>query len=149
MRHVMLMGVALAILPSTTEAQQLSSEQQEVWDVVEGCWDAVVADDADTLADCFHDDYTFWWAEDVLPFGKDFVSRIIPINLPIEDIAVADVRPARIVVRGDVAIVHWGARWFVRTDGPLEPIVERISMTLIREGGRWSYLGGGGSPVRQ
>ncbi len=149
MRRVVLIGVVLTILPSTAEAQQLSPEQQEVWDVVEGCWDAVLRDDADTLLDCFHEDYSFWWAEDVLPFGKDFVERIVPINLPVDNLAVVDARPAQIVVRGDVAITHWGVRWFVRAeDGTLEPTVERISMTLIRENGRWSYLGGGGSPVR-
>lgn len=148
MPRVIFLGIALSILPLTAEAQQLSPEQQEVWDVVASCWDAVLRDEADALVDCFHDDYTFWWAEDVLPFGKDFVRRIVPVNLPAEDIAVTDVRPARIVVRGDVAIVHWGARWFVRmADGTLERTVERTTMTLIRENGRWSYLGGAGSPV--
>ena len=137
------------LLPMGAGAQELTPDQQEVWDFVEECWDAVLHDDSSTLMNCFHEDYTFWWSEDVLPFGKEFVGRIVPINLPIEDIAVIDIRPARIVVRGDVAIVHWGARWFVRSpEGPLEPIVERVAMTLIRENGRWSYLGGGGSPLK-
>jgi ketosteroid isomerase-like protein len=149
MRRVVFIGLALAILPSTAETQQLTPEQQEVWDVVESCWDAAVRDDVETLLSCFHEDYSFWWAEDVLPFGKEFVGRIVPIALPVEDLAVVDVRPAQIVVRGDVAITQWGVRWFERTqDGTLAPTVERISMTLIRENERWSYLGGGGSPVR-
>ena len=149
MRGLILALLAALILPAGAKAQQLTPEQQEVWDVVQSCWDSAMQDDVEGLLGCFHEDYTFWWAEDVLPFGKEFVERIVPINLPAEDLAVIDIRPAQVVVKGDVAITHWGVRTFARTaDGVLEPTVERISMTLIREGGRWSYLGGGGSPVR-
>ncbi len=149
MNRSVLVLAALMFLPGYAGSQEFTPQQQEVWAFVEGCWDAVLRDNSSALMDCFHEDYTFWWSEDVLPFGKEFVSRIVPINLPIDNLAVIDVRPARIVVKGDVAIVHWGARWFIRSqEGPLEPVVERVAMTLIRENGRWSYLGGAGSPFK-
>lgn len=146
--RLIIIGMVLLALTSTAFGQQLNAEQQEVWDMVERCWAAIANDDANVLLDCFDDDYSFWWAEDVLPFRKDLVSSMVPVALAAEDWAGYDVRPAAIVVRGDVAIVHWGARWFLRTpEGTLEPVAERASMTLVRENGRWRYLGGGGSPV--
>lgn len=148
MRNMIALAAAAVLMPIASIAQELTAEQQEVWNTVEACVDATVADDGDTLIDCFHEDYTFWWSEDVLPFGKDRVRGIIPNILPSEDIALADPRPARIVVRGDVAVVHWGVRFFVRgADGTLTPSAERVSMTLIRENERWHYFGGGGSPL--
>lgn len=125
-------------------AQTLSAEEQEVWDRVTACWSAF-ADDADVAAslDCFHEDYTFWWAGDVLPFSKDVVRGFHRLFINEFDAALHDLRPARITVRGNVAVVHWGVRWWSESQ---EVNAERISMTLVREEGVWRYLGGGGSP---
>ncbi len=61
-----------------------------------------------------------------------------------------DARPVRIVVKGNVAIVHYGGRYYMRdAEGKLEATVERISMTLLKENGRWQYLGGAGSPFKK
>jgi ketosteroid isomerase-like protein len=148
MRNLYLAGALAFLLPCGTVGQELTAEQQEVWQTVEACWAASQRQDVQAVIDCFHEDYSFWWAEDVLPFGKDLVRNIVPINLPNTDYAVVDARPARIVVRGDVAIVHFGVRFFERdSEGALQPTVERISMTLLKENGRWRYFGGGGSPV--
>ena len=148
MRNMIALAAAAVLMATASTAQELTAEQLEVWNTVEACFDARVADDGDAFIDCFHEDYTFWWSEDVLPSGKDFVRGIVPINLPREDMVLADPRPARIVVRGDVAVVHWGVRFFVRgADGTLTLSAERSSMTLVRENERWRYFGGGGSPL--
>lgn len=142
------LGAALALLaPVGLKAQQLTPEEEEVWQTVKGCFASIQQKDEAALMDCFHEDYTFWWAEDIMPFGKDLVRQVAPINVAARDIVVDDIRLAGIVVKGDVAIVHWGNRRFTRTPNGTEiPFIERASMTLIRENGRWQYLGGGGSP---
>ena len=134
----------------TTYAQTYTAEEEEVWETVQNCWAADQRQDVQAVIDCFHEDYSFWWAEDVLPFGKDLIRNIVPVNLPNLDFAVVDARPVRIVVKGNVAIVHYGVRYFMRdAEGKLEATVERISMTLLKENGRWQYLGGGGSPFKK
>ncbi len=149
--HVRLLVPALLVLlPMPAAAQTLGQQQQEVWQTVRDCFDAVERKDQAALLDCFHEEYSFWWAEDVLPFGKDLVRRVAPVDMAGLQLVADDVRPARIVVKGDVAIVHWGLRRFTRGEGGVEvSFVERVSMTLLREDGRWRFLGGGGSPLIQ
>ena len=148
MKPLLGMAVMALLVPLSAAAQTLSPEEQEVWDRVEQCWAAYQVD-ADQVAslDCFHEEYSFWWAGDVLPFAIDLVRQT---NAEIEKNTVSkyDVRPAKVVVLGNVAIVHWGVRlWSENPDGSRTVSVERISMTLVKEEGVWRYLGGGGSPL--
>ena len=150
MRRHVAFAIALIGLPWGIQAQEWSPEQQEVWARVQECWAAfnLRADEATSL-DCFHEDYSFWWSEDVLPFDKQMVRGFHRAFLGENDVELYDLRPSRIVVQGDVALVHWGARlWTDGPDGGQNVAVERISMTLVKEDGVWRYLGGGGSPHR-
>ena len=140
------LGIAVMALlvPLSAAAQTLSPEEQEVWDRVEQCWAAYQVD-ADQVAslDCVHEEYSFWWAGDVLPFGKDLVRQWHTVNIEKSTVSIYDVRPAKVVVLGNVAIVHWGVRlWSENPDGSQTVSVERISMTLVKEDGVWRYLGG-------
>jgi ketosteroid isomerase-like protein len=147
MRRLVLAAVASLLIPASTDAQTLTPEEEEVWQRVKACWVAGQQNDQPAVLDCFHEDYTFWWSEDIMPFGKDLVRAVVPVNLPAQDVVVDDVRLAKILVKGNVAIVHWGVRRFTRAPTGTEiPFVERVSMTLLKENGRWQYLGGGGSP---
>jgi len=149
MRSLLLLVTVALSVPICGSSQTLSPAEQEVWDRVEQCWEAyqVHADEAASL-DCFHEDYSFWWADDVLPFGKDLVRRSHTLHLNSNPVSMYDLRPASVVVLGNVAIVHWGVRfWSEDPDGSESVTVERTSMTMVKEGGVWRYLGGGGSPV--
>lgn len=150
MKHFIVPTLVALVLPAPLLGQALTAEQAEVWQAVEECW---MTDferrDADGLIECYHDDYTFWWAGDVLPFDKGLVRRVVPHFIADNKTVVYDMRPARIVVRGDVAIVHWGVRGFEKAgDGTRSEWTERISMTMVKENGRWLYFGGGGSPFK-
>ena len=149
MRFFVLSTVVALMMPIAVNAQNLTPEEEEVWQTVKSCWAALQEKDEAAMLACFHEDYSFWWAEDIMPFGKDLVRAVVPVNLPAEDVVIDDLRLAGIVVKGDVALVHWGVRRFTRTPtGTDIPFIERASMTLIRENGRWQYLGGGGSPMK-
>lgn len=136
--------IAILAWPITALAQKWTPEQMEVWQTIENCW---AAEEEAELKACFHDDYSFWWAGDVMPFGKNAID-IYWNHLRETNKAFAyNLRPVEIIVHGDVALVQQGNRGWVRgTDGSIDEFVERISMTLVRENGRWQYLGGGGSP---
>jgi len=150
MKSSMIPVVVALALPAPLLGQALTAEQAEVWQAVEECWRAdFERRDAGALVDCFHEDYTFWWAGDVLPFDKALVRRVVPRFVGGHNTVAYDIRPARIVVRGDLAIVHWGVRGFEMTeDGTRSEWTERISMTMVKENGRWLYFGGGGSPFK-
>jgi ketosteroid isomerase-like protein len=150
MRVLLFVAIFTVLFPVSTRAQTPTPEEQEVWQAVKACWAAMAQKDEATFMGCFHEDYNFWWSEDALPFGKDVVREVGAVVNRTLDIVFDDVRPAKIVVKGNVAIVHWGARRFIRGEGgvPEVAFVERASMTLVKEEGRWLWLGGGGSPVK-
>jgi ketosteroid isomerase-like protein len=143
--------LAALLAPVPAAAQQWSAEQEEVWQTVVDCH-ALYFDEKireESLA-CYHEDYSFWWAGDVLPFGKDLVAKAHESFIESETVAVYDLRPVKIIVRGDTAFVHWGLRMF-RMDGSGNPVPasERISMMMVKEDGRWRYYAGGGSEFKQ
>jgi ketosteroid isomerase-like protein len=150
MRTLFAFLALMVLLPISAPAQQWSAEQQEVWQAVVDCWAAYDAGNRAASEDCFHEDYSFWWAEDVLPFGKHVVREYHANFTDLNQTVMYDRRPAGIIVRGDCALVHWGVRGFTRdADGNQDEWVERISMMMIKKDGKWRYLGGGGSPFKK
>jgi len=143
---VIIVGLAL---PSQLAAQTWSAEQQEVWQVYEEYWAAWLEKDGAAVSEFFHNDYSWWWAEDVLPFGKSLILEYGDAGLrDSNQTVIVDARPVAILVHGDVALVHYGARGFTKdADGNVDAWVERGSMTLVKEDGRWLFLGGAGMPL--
>ena len=150
MRALIACLALVMLLPLGATAQTWSAEQQEVWQAVEDCWVAWFEKDSAKNEACFHEDYSFWWAEDVLPFGKDMVRKYTANLMDHHQVVTYDLRPAGIIVRGDVALVHWGARGYTLDEsGGQDEWVDRVSMMMVKEDGRWQYLGGGGSPLKK
>lgn len=145
-----LLTVILVTASVDVQAQgfEMTAEQQEVWDRVVECHSAwAYEDDRATSEGCFHDDYTFWWAGNLLPFTKDALHLYWSRLRGTEQTIAVEYYPARVYVHGDLAIVHWGGQGFTRdAAGNPDRWGERVSMTMIRENGQWMFLGGGGSP---
>lgn len=134
----------------TTIAQTWTDAEQEVWQAIVDCHASNTNKDEAASLDCFHEDYSFWWSEYVLPFSKDRVRNSHHYFLETDKTIYTDLRPAGIKVYGNTALVHWGIEGFMMDEnGDRDEWNGRISMMLLKENGKWRYLGGGGSPFKK
>ncbi len=94
-----------------------------------------------------HEDYQGWNNQIPLPVNKTLYKQMMPSN----DIG-ASIKldylmnnPARIVVSGDVAVVHYFFAYSLTmsTEGDSEPINQRGTNTefYVKEDGKWLLLG--------
>lgn len=130
---------------STLYAQEWTKEQKEVWQTVEDYWVKWQAKDFDGAFANIHDKYLGWYAEDPLPTSKEkwynsmnkYKEFISKLNY--------DVEPARILVHGDVAVVHlYYSFSLLYDDGENKKKVSysgKWTEFFIKEDGKWMLIG--------
>jgi len=141
MRSFALASLALLIaVPAAS--QQWTAEEQEIIDFTNGCWEMWQQENVDSyLSDCWHEDITFWWSENAMPFGARWVSRASRFWFGQTDMAVWDVQPHRINIFGDAAVFHYQ---LLGVDDPAEGPAQfwgngRTDF-LVRENGAWKVV---------
>ena len=137
--------VIAAFSATTASSQQLSPDQQEVWEFIESCqgrWGSEV------WFDCFHEDFAGWLYTDLVPRTKDGERKFSRALFETTETRVQDLRPIAIRVHGDTAVAHYYLQTVVRgQDG--QDIEERVRFTdvLIKENGLWRWIADHGGPV--
>jgi hypothetical protein len=149
-RITAILGLSLVALPTALPAQELTPEQEEVWQRVVECvrhdhWDE--SEGLEGKLECFHEQYSYWWAGEPVPFGKDFVRSNVRRRLARgarwESI---DNRLIEIKVHGNAALVHFfTVNALIEADGSESVERERITFMMVKENGKWYYAGGAGS----
>ena len=130
---------------STLNAQEWSKEQKEVWQDVEDMWTFWKAGDLDAAFANVHADYLGWNNSSPMPMSytkwvdgtkesKDLYSKR---NF--------DIEPARILVHGDAAVVHYYFEFsYLYNDGEESykgGYEGKWSAFFVKEGGKWMLLG--------
>ena len=140
--------VAVGVLwPATVVGQELSPEQQEVWQFVEGCQEALAAG-SEAAFDCFHEDFLGWAYLDLVPRTKEAERKFSRLRFETTEVRGYDLTPIGIRVHGDFAIAHYYLQSVVRgQDG--QDVEQRVRWTdvLVKEDGRWYWIGDHGGPI--
>ena len=128
-------------------SQELSPEQQEVWQFIENCQDAIAAED-DQAFDCFHDEFIGWFYPDLLPRTAEAQREFMAIQFDTTEIPAAYVTPIAVQVYGDFAIAHYFVRYVIRSqDGTDTEARDRFTDVLIKENGNWKWISDHGGPI--
>jgi hypothetical protein len=92
---------------STLYAQDWNKEQKEVWQEVDNMWTHWKAADMDAAFANVHDKYLGWNNESPMPMSK--AKWVDPMKEKIDLYSQRDfdIEPARILVHGNVAVVHY------------------------------------------
>ena len=144
-RAIALFGCITVIIPAL--GQELSAEQQEVWQFIENCQDAIAAEDEEAF-DCFHDEFIGWFYPDLLPRTAEAQRSFMAIQFDTTEIPAAHVTPIAVQVYGDFAIAHYFVRYVIRSqDGSDAEARDRYTDVLIKENGNWKWISDHGGPI--
>ena len=132
---------------TTVSGQELSPEQQEVWQFIERCQEAF-ASESEAAFDCFHEDFLGWDYRDLVPRTAEAHRKFALLVFETTETRAYDLRPIGIRVHGNFAVAHYYLQSVVRgRDG--QDVEERIRWTdvLLKENGRWHWIGDHGGPI--
>lgn len=141
----------LLLAASPISAQQWSAEETEVIDSIKQCWDtwmeAVRAHDADIwISECTDGDFSYWGSEEGVPEGPDALRRDWE-RIRASDADWIDLRPLRVKMIGDVAIVQFYGYWLALTaEGSTRTEWMRTEI-FHKVNGRWLLVAGHSNPA--
>ncbi len=149
---ILTISVAVALLSlaicTTSDAQQFSGEEQEVWAFIERCSDLFDAGDVEGSLGCFHEDFSGWGPGDPFPRGKKYAESIGAYITARQATRATELRPFTVRVYGNFAFAHYLRTWL--EEQPDGSVVEnKIAWTdlMLRENGRWYWIGDHGHTV--
>jgi len=140
MKHASIITAILVLLAcaGSVQAQEWTSEQLEVWNRVAECTGFAVGQNLDGLLDCVHDDFSGFLYGDPVPRGKDSFTALVPYFIENMKVAAHEMRPVAIIVRGDMAVVHYYG--FTVYEGSMEISQDKWTDVLVREDGVWRWI---------
>ena len=134
-----LIGAAFCMLTSPVLAQTWSADQQAVLAVVEATW---TENDATWVTRLTHPEMLGWGNTNPMPRDQTTTRRWSDHGLENSTGLLHSLAPVGIVIRGDVAIVHYYASVSAEDrEGKRETTTSRCTDTLTRDSGSWLYLG--------
>jgi len=137
--RAVLMGAAFFILTSPVAAQTWSADQQAVLAVVEETW---TENDPTWVTRLTHPEMLGWGNTIPVPRDQATTGRWSDHGLENSTGLLHSLAPVGIVIRGDVAMVHYYASVSAEDrEGKRETTTSRCTDTLTRDGGSWLYLG--------
>jgi hypothetical protein len=139
--------VLLFLFTNHLHAQNWTKEQMEVWNVVVKNNELMYKGDFDGFFANVHEDYQGWNNQIPLPVNKTLYKQMMPSDEMVESIKLDYLmtNPARIVVSGDVAVVHYVFAWTatITNDKGSVPQTQRGKNTefYVKEDGKWLLIG--------
>jgi len=139
--------VLLFLLTHQLYAQNWTKEQTEVWSLVVKNNELMYKGDFDGYFANVHEDYQGWNNQLPLPVNKNLFKQMMPSAEMMESwkIDYSMNNPARIVVSGNVAVVHYVFAWSGTntTDEGTFPSTSRGTNTefYVKEDGKWLLIG--------
>ena len=127
-------AIVFAALPCS--AQEWSAEQEEVWAFQQSCFQKWQTHDIPGHLACLHKDYKGWGDTEAAPLGKS--EALVRHFHGVTDISVLQLRPLDIIVKEDMAVVHYlGAQV---EPGDTQITWFRCTDVLVKENGVWSWI---------
>ena len=146
MRRTLVTAFALGIMvPLAAQAQQWTTEQQEVWEFEMGCQEG-----RDAFLACFHDDYVAWADGSFsVPITHADQMALQRRWYNANEVVWFHMKPMAINVQGNLAVVLLVGTWTTRdkTTGEETTSTQRWSDVSVKENGRWYWLADHGGPV--
>lgn len=138
---IALLGASL-LVPSSSQAQQWTQPEQEILDFTTACWESWSQEMVDRyLSDCWHEDITFWWSGNHLPFGARWVDRAASWWFGLNDWGAWDIQPHTIKIYGDAAVIQYQLLVSSElSDGRMEFYSGGRTDFLVREAGSWKVV---------
>jgi hypothetical protein len=143
---LVLATIGVACLSITQlSAQEWTKDQQEVWNEVEKMWSNWESGNIDAAFVNVHDKYIGWNNTSPLPISKS--KWVEPAKKDKDKYTNKgyDIEPARILVEGDAAVVHYYyTMWWIYDNGEKKEngiSKGKWSEFFIKEGGKWKLIG--------
>jgi ketosteroid isomerase-like protein len=141
MHRILLLSGVFAMVSVSTQAQEWSPAQKEVWAVVQAYQEAGDKGDLEGYLAQLHEDYRAWPNGMPLPTGKAEVKQALSHFFPIEKVELSWSKPVSILVRDDVAFVHYYfAQHFKDEEGKIQNTQGRWLDVLVKENGKWLLI---------
>jgi hypothetical protein len=143
--------VALLAHATLASAQTWSAEQQEVWNFELSQWKRDAAKDLAWVEELVHPAALIWGNANPAPQNKGSVARWARYNSGNSTTLEYEIFPLGIVVQGNVAVAHY--RYTTAAEDmkkERKTVNGRYTDMLIKEGGRWQFIGwsGGDDPTK-
>jgi len=147
----MLACLALLGLPTLARAQTWSPEQQELWKVEQAQWKAFAEKDHSWIEKMVHPNVSLWETGEPAPQDRASLARWVRYQSAGSTVLEHELFPISATITGNVAVMQY--RYKVAAEDLKK---ERHTTTghytdvLIKEGGRWLFLGwaGGDDPKK-
>lgn len=150
-RIIFLLAVLGAAVVQPLTAQQWSSQEQEVLDDLVECWDLWMegirsGSPEQWISQCSTPESTYWGAQDGAPNDNEAIRRSWAM-ISTQDLGWVDIRPVKLTVQGDLAVLHFYGYWRAPA-GDGEVVTEAKRTEVFRRiDGQWKLLVGHGTPV--
>jgi hypothetical protein len=149
-RHLFV-SLALVALASSASAQTWNAEQQEIWKFEELQWKMAAEKDLTWIDKMVHPSLSYWDTEQPGPQNKASLARWNRYTSGNTTVLEQELFPISATITGNVAVVHY--RYSIASENykkERETVTGRYTDVLIKEGGRWLFIGwaGGDDPKK-
>jgi ketosteroid isomerase-like protein len=139
-------AIGLLVLAGAAEAQQWTTEEQELWEWEESCW---ASQDLDAIMTCFHEDFVGWGIDSSVPTTKEDRRPFFARDFETQELVFLSLKPLNIMIQGNMAVITYLATTTshdVRT-GQETTSTQRWTDVALRENGRWAWIADHGGTV--
>jgi len=141
--------ILVLMLAFSTQAQQWSPEQKEVWAGVEKYWEVNQSNPLDFLQ-YFDSSYLGWGYENEAPSTKNDVTKSFSYWTKKGKQQYHILTPAKIWVNGDFAFVHYYYTQVTESsEGKSNTERGRWTDILMKKGGKWMLVGDHGGEIKK
>jgi hypothetical protein len=141
--------ILVLIIAFSTQAQEWSAEQKEVWAGVEKYWD-VNQSDPIAFLEYFDASYLGWGYENETPTTKNDVTKSYSYWTKKGKRQYYIITPAKIWVNGDFAYVHYYYTQVTESDkGKSNTERGRWTDILMKKSGKWMLVGDHGGEIKK
>lgn len=134
--------LSMCVCAGAVQAQSWTAEQDAVWKAVSATWAKDLKQDNSWMTQDTHPAVSAWSRDYPTPRGRDSIVRWNKVNQQSQTMTEYDLTPGAISIAGDAAIAHYYySTASKKADGKIEVTHGRCSDTMVRENGRWLFLG--------
>ncbi len=137
----MILGAALLLVTGPAAAQDMASDQADVWATIEEQWNADEEGNDDWAEDMLAENFSGWAKNAPAPRSKASTTMWDRFAAELGTTVAHELYPLAIIVQGDVAVAHYLYSNAVRDkDGEVELSNGRYTDVLVRTDDGWKFI---------
>jgi ketosteroid isomerase-like protein len=128
-------------------AQEMTTEQKEVWQMEEAYWNDVKASNAEHYSTLWHSSFLGWPRDRDHPVGKKDLTEGSAKKMAAGRVVSYEFLSKAVTAVGNVGVTQYSVK-AVRAgkDGTKETYTSRVTHTWLKTGGTWEIIGGMSAP---